>query len=262
MPVVARVAGRIRLVAAWVALASLASAVPQPRQPSGPALPPLGEWEVAVAADATAPERYAAQQLSHFLALPLVTILDDLSTVTDRPRFEIGVTLAKQVNVSVHDLATPEAFACTSSVKGGASARIVLTGGEGQPRGALNAVFELLRELGFRWWAPATQAGHNVTGRRSTLPPIATMHVRPPPTCNRVYDPPFEHRCYNPYLVSQGEAAWRLNNHLTGAMDGELPALPPEQGGGIGYVDGYFVSTFYQLVRIFASAQPHGFKHW
>ena len=76
------------------------------------------------------------------------------------------------------------------------------------------------------------------------------------PACNRAYYPPFEHRCYNPYLVSQGEVVWRLNNHLTGAMDGELPALPPEQGGGIGYVDGYFVSTFYQLVRIFTSAHP------
>ena len=106
----------------------------------------------------------------------------------------------------------------------------------------------LLAALGFRWWAPATQAGHNVTGRRSTLPPTAALHAAPPPACNRTYDPPFEHRCYNPYLLNEGEDAWRLANHLTGAMDGELPALPPDQGGGIGYVDGYFVSTFYELV--------------
>ena len=234
----------------WVALASLAAAVPQPPAVHHPMLPPLGEWEIAVAANASAPEAYAAQQLAHFLNLPLVRVAnEDLSAAPGRPRFEIGATLAKQADVALHELTTPEAFACASSVAGGAFARMVLTGGEGQPRGALNAVFELLRELGFRWWAPATQAGKNVTGRRSTLPPTTTLHAAPPPVCNRRYDPPFEHRCYNPYLIHEGEDAWRLVNHLTGAMDAELPALPPEQGGGIGYVDGYFVSTFYQLVR-------------
>eukprot|EP01043_Picozoa_sp_COSAG02_P101005 COSAG02_NODE_37077_length_446_cov_1.827089_1_plen_148_part_11 len=31
-------------------------------------------------------------------------------------------------------------------------------------------------------------------------------------------------------------------------MDAEIPALPEDQGGGIGYVDGYLVSTLYTLV--------------
>ena len=42
-------------------------------------------------------------------------------------------------------LGTPDAFACSSVTTGGGGAAIALTGGAGQPRGALNAVFEYLR---------------------------------------------------------------------------------------------------------------------
>ena len=52
------------------------------------------------------------------------------------------------------------------------------------------------------------------------------------------------------FLVGAGDDTWRLANHMSGAMDGELPALAPAEGGGIGYVDGYFVSTMYQLVPL------------
>ena len=57
-----------------------------------------------------------------------------------------------------------------------------------------------------------------------------------------------EYRLYNGHVVGGGDPLWRVQNHMNGAMDAEISALPAEQGGGVGYINGYFVSDLYTLV--------------
>jgi hypothetical protein len=163
-------------------------------------------------------------------------------------------------------------------------------------QGTLNAVFEFLRDLGFRFW----NAAHPNRTAMVTLPPISAAV----PACDRVFEPPIEYpmfrrpislhcpslrtltsatyktlmctsllcvthvasgeqhtqqghelyvvvrryRLFFAHAVCAGDPLWRLQNHMNGAMDGEVYPLPLEQGGGVGYVNGYFVSTLYALV--------------
>ena len=184
-------------------------------------MPKLDEFVVAVHADASPPERLAAAQLAHWPSAalprptPLFVLPANASAAGKRPRFAVGTALARaRPGLPVDALASAEAFACQSfgAEHGSGPATIYLTGGTSQPRGTLNAVFELLRALGFRWWAPSTQRvapwlpgpGTPVPGRRTAVPAAAALLARPAPTCNRTFDPPFEYRLYNacPALLS------------------------------------------------------------
>ena len=182
-----------------------------------PPMPKLDEFVVAVHADASPPERLAAAQLAHWLSAalprptPLFVLPANASAAGKRPRFAVGAALARaRPGLPVDALASAEAFACQSfGADASGPATIYLTGGARQLRGALNAVFELLRALGFRWWAPSTQRvapwlpgpGAPVLGRRTAVPTATTLLARPAPTCNRTFDPPVEYRLYNACLV-------------------------------------------------------------
>ena len=210
-------------------------------------------------------ERFAAEQLAYWLSqvspanVSVVNVTLANASQEARPHFVVGAGAAAAAalppSVAQQLVGKPEAFACRSSwidgsteMNGTASrsfvppgpATLVLTGGVAQPRGTLNAVFDFLRQVGFRFW----NAAHPNRTALITLPaPNVTV-----PACDRVFEPPIEYRLYNGWVVGAGDPLWRVQNHMSGAMDAEIPALPAEQGGGVGYVNGYFASTLYTLV--------------
>jgi hypothetical protein len=241
---------RLALIAAcgFILLASpRVVAVPRPSG-SAAAAPILQQFEtVTVAASAPAQERFAAEQLSHWLSqiLPvnvsvILTSAANASQVKV-PHIVVGAGAAAPAlpNSVIERLSgRPEAYACRSSwgahnaqaTAEGALATVSLTGGTAQPRGTLNAVFEFLHSVGFRFW----NAAHPNRPALSTLPaPQATV-----PGCDHVFEPPIEYRLFNAHTVGAGDPLWRVQTHMSGAMDAEIPALPAEQGGGIGYVNG------------------------
>ena len=212
---------------------------------------------VTVAAVAPPQDHFAAEQLAQWLSRLLPANISVVSlpnpAVERQPHILVGAEAAAKLlppTVVAQLDGKSEAFACYSnwgqqiSLQRGAPSMLALAGGAGQPRGTIVAVYEFLRMLGFRWWNAGVQQGLDAV---ITVPPPSTSNA-PLPACARVYEPPIEYRLYNAYLVGAGDGLWRVQNHMSGAMDGELPPLPPEQGGGIGYVDGYFVSTLYSLV--------------
>ena len=184
---------------------------------------------VPVAVDAPPQERFAAEQLAHWLSRILPANISVLNVTAANasqpahPHFVVGAGAAAAAallppSVAQQLAGRPEAFACRSSWgRNGTGSRntpgpttrhydgpptVVLTGGVAQPRGTLNAVFELLRDIGFRFW----NAAHPNRTALITLP-AATATV---PACDRVFEPPIEYRLFNGETVAAGDPLWRV----------------------------------------------------
>eukprot|EP01043_Picozoa_sp_COSAG02_P051488 COSAG02_NODE_5425_length_4343_cov_2.410697_1_plen_264_part_10 len=179
---------------------------------------------VTVDASATSQERFAAEQLAHWLSQ---AILSNVSVVYTTPANESQVKVSHMIvgaGAAASALPStwadqlsgrPEAYACRSSWGPHVSSTaeksrttIVLTGGVAQPRGTIIAVFEFLRDVGFRWW----NAAHPNRAALTTIP-AATNLV---PACNRIFEPPIEYRLFNGHTVGAGDPMWRVQNHMYG----------------------------------------------
>ena len=125
----------------------------------------------------------------------------------------------------------------------------------------MNAVFEYLRLVGFRFLAVNATA----------LPPPAanSSHPAPAVACSGTTNPSFSFRSLNPaffpYTAYTGgnhgywpgsdaansaapladRSLYAVGNHFNGAMDGgELPGLPTQWGGAAGGALGYNIAGF------------------
>ena len=234
--------------------AALGVALPLPSSRGSPRLSLQDFGAIAVAADASAPERFAAGQLADWLGrilpppgIPVVNVTRGTAPTLSCIAVGAGAAAALLPAGTLEQLANSSEAFLIKVVPGGTDAAalltgraLVLTGGIGQPRGALNAVFEFLRGLGFRFWNPTT-AG---LAARVTLPLNASARLPLPAAVERLFYPPVEYRLYNAQLVSSGDRLWRVQNHMSGAMDGELPALPDHMGGGSRRRDCHYTALF------------------
>ncbi len=101
----------------------------------------------------------------------------------------------------------------------------------GNRRGIFNAVYSFLEEdLGCRWYS----AGFEVIPKQSTL------SLSP---VNRISIPKLKVR--DPFTYVSWNIEWALRNKTHIHMPRpDLPKIPKELGGGVKYLDGYFVHTY------------------
>lgn len=266
--------------------ASLALAAP-PRRPT-PSAAALSEWErraaeaaeadlaeglldepaasasrnaapllVAVAPGASPPEANAASLLASILgAAGLETKRVTPGAAVGLPHVALGLGAALAADVSREALAGMRAddYFCRAAAAPSATAApgvLVLTGGaDGQPRGALNGVFELLRTLGYRNFAP--------DGTGPLLPTnLSVASVLHPPSSARcsaagaIVRPSVAVRNLNgfrtgPFHRDAVDSTFAVANHINGAMS-QAWALNASFGGSSFYSGG-FVHTSFELV--------------
>jgi hypothetical protein len=178
---------------------------------------------IVVAADATAPEQYAARELAEFLG----QITGAKFEVADREKPDasclfVGPTAAlwgdKQFST--------EGLGAEGIVIKTVGDDLILAGG--RPRGTLYAVYTFLEDqLGCRWWSST----------ESTIPKKQTVIVD---GLDVRYVPPLEYR--SPYWFDAFDGDWAARNKCNG-QGHRLDA----QHGGKHIYEG-FVHTFYSLI--------------
>lgn len=166
----------MRLLAAALLLPGIAHALTH--APPPPPLVMSADLVVAVAADAPSQERWAAQQLAFWLsAMPgarhnsschvglcAPKLVEPSAVGAVTPAVFVGAGAAQVAGVphaELHGLGR-DAFRCSFT---GGSGNLVLTGGlnrtdGAEPRGTINAVFEYLRHIGFRFYTPFSADSH------------------------------------------------------------------------------------------------------
>ncbi len=178
---------------------------------------------VVVAAEAAAPDRFAAGELARFLHLATG---GDFAVAEgpngEGPRLFVG---RAAVEAAAPDLGAgtlkPEEILIRSR-----DGDVFLAGGG--PRGALYAVYEFLeREVGVRWW----------TAEATRIPWRPTLRVAP---AGFRYAPPFEYR--EPFWFVAFDPAWAARNKANGIQAGG-----DDLRGGRQAYEG-FVHTFYVLI--------------
>ncbi len=177
------------------------------------------EYRIVVAGDAIAPERYAAEELSRFLAE---------STGAEFPI--VGPEEAGEGPLIL--VGQGERAGDTTAL--GTDGLMVRTQGQdlilagGVPRGTLYAVYDFLEDVvGCRWWSPSA----------SLIPHHARLTV---PKLNVRELPAMEYR--EPFFSEQREPEWAVRNRTNGHSQ-----LLEEVHGGKQTYKG-FVHTFYDLV--------------
>ncbi len=201
----------------WVALS----------EPEGPMTLARGGRALApilVHADATLPERHAAEELASHLrqitgaAFPI----QRAETLPSGPCIVVGPSpLAAIAGATGLDGFGPEEL-----IRRCAGGRLVLAGG--RPRGTLYAVYRFLSEnLGVRWWAPWA----------TDVPRRTTLEVRPFSVREK---PAFEHR--EPFWHCAFDGDWAARN----LANSHAARLEEKHGGKIVYEG--FVHTFFSLV--------------
>jgi hypothetical protein len=248
--------------------------------PAGAATPSLSRFSVVVDPRGPAADDFAARQLAIFLGIAAGSAAP-LPVVSPRapgaspgtPVFVVGPAAAVATGglsvVELHNSGVrDDGFFCSSSSTVDLR-QIMLTGGvrscwpescnqtAAESRGTINAVFEYLQMLGFRFFSINTTVLPPLSSSRSTATPVH---------CNGVHNPSFSFRMINaaffPYRAYTGPVYWpgsdaprgtqltdrslyAVANHFNGAMDGgELPGLPGEWGGAAGGAEGYNIAGF------------------
>jgi hypothetical protein len=259
-------------------------ASPSPFQPQPRSRPPhcqLAQMPVAVAANASAFELGAAQELAlwagraaHRAAGPLPVVTLGALRRRGQPYLAVGADAALATGVSAAQLSSgelgEEGFVLGTTTHGA----VVLSGAPSASRGALYAVYHLLHLLGVRFLA------ENATVLPASCPAVMPPALRGPVTRHR---PAFEYRAVNSWAALQNPAqAQRL--HLndkshTAVMvsSGVLQPADVATGAGSPYVSqsqscalrqpraiirscvclsvgglqarGYFVHSIYQLLQ-------------
>ena len=198
-------------------------------------------YVITVAADASSPERFAANELAAYLKTVTGAefAIVPPGTAAGRPQLAVGAGAAQAVApaLSLNGLGLEGVLIQATD------GNMVLTGGPGAPRGTLYAVYSFLEDvIGVRWWTPAwTQVP-----RQTTLA-VAVPTVR--------YVPPFEYR--EPFFANvlhqpQWAVANKANGHHYDLQN------DPKRGGAVGYTPGLqFVHTFAVLVPANQYFGPH-----
>lgn len=192
---------------------------------------------VVTSAEATDPERHAAQELCAYLsrATGAEFVAQDQYD-PQRPCILVGPDAAAQADglLAAADLG-PEELIVRSVGKD-----LVLTGG--RPRGTLYAVYDFLdREVGCRWWAPGEQ----------TVPRHRTLAVGP---LDRRSAPALEYR--ETYWGHTGDGDYSARNRLNGPRHG----LGGHHGRGYAEVGGVHSFTQYLHPERYFGEHPEWFS--
>ena len=194
---------------------------------------------VVVAADATPPQRHAAEELAHFLgkvtgATPQITHQLDAAKVN----LLVGPGAAGLADAGF----TTDGLGTDGIVIRTVGRNLILAGGE--PRGTLYAVYTFLEDhVGCRWWSP----------RSSTIPKTPTLTIGP---LNVRHVPPLEYRDTNASRAKDGDFSVRnkLNGHSHGLFtdDGSHNVREDHARGGrkFAYIksDKWSCHTFWTLL--------------
>jgi hypothetical protein len=194
-------------------------------------------YVITVSADATAPEKTAANELAAYLKkitgaeFALVAPAD----AAGRPVIAVGPGAAKALAPSL-DLskAGPTGLGEDGIVLKAVGKNLLLSGAAGAKRGTLYAVYEFLeRACGVRWWTPTAE----------TVPNRPTLTVTLAPTR---YVPPFVYRealgsAIRPYIWEQTDDMPLFA--VRTRQNGHFAKIPPAWGGHYNLIG--WCHTFY-----------------
>jgi hypothetical protein len=178
---------------------------------------------IVVAADATEPERHAADELAGFLRQVTGAEFEiQSSPAAGQSRLLVGPDAAKlaEADFSTDGLGSDGIIIRT------AGKDLILAGG--RPRGTLYAVYTFLEDyVGCRWWS----------SKASTVPDKPTLEVG---RLNVRYVPPLEYR--ETFWFDAFDGDWAVRNKSNGNSE----RLDEKRGGKHTYEG--FVHTFYPLI--------------
>ncbi len=178
---------------------------------------------VVLAADATEPERHAANELAGFLRQITGAIFEIQAPPTaGKSRLLVGPKAAK---LAVADFST-DGLGSDGIVIRTVGDDLILAGG--RPRGTLYAVYTFLEEnIGCRWWS----------SKASTIPVKPTLRIG---RLNVRYVPPLEYR--ETFWFDSFDGDWAVRNKSNGNSE----QLDAKRGGKHIYEG--FVHTFFPLI--------------
>ena len=191
----------------------------------------VAAYVITIAADATEPERHAAEELASFLKQVTGTAfpIKPPAEAAGAPCLAVGPGAARAIQPDL-DLNSLGADGIVIRGLPGERNHLLLTGGVGAPRGTLYAVHTFLEnEVGCRWWTRTESSIPN----KPTLAVKAELDVR--------YVPPLEFRdqCFNEGM----DGIWALRHKLTGWCS---PGDSVLRGGGLMYAGN--IHSFFSLV--------------
>jgi hypothetical protein len=183
-------------------------------------------YQIILPVNAAPAERYAASELSHFLAR--MTGVELPVYGEHMPKMGPEVLIGRSRRTEALGLETQnlgeEAYSIAAK-----DGNLVIIGGS--PRGTLYGVYGFLQDvLGFRFFAP----GCTKVPKSSdiTLDPALYLHD----------EPDFKYRESNYYHILDGATAARMR------QNGAISRLKEEHGGKHAYVPGYYVHTFVTML--------------
>ncbi|OGV73350.1 MAG: hypothetical protein A3K19_26620 [Lentisphaerae bacterium RIFOXYB12_FULL_65_16] len=224
------------LLALTAGCASEKTAAPAPKPVAAPVAPPLNlaqdgktAYVIAVDAKASAPERHAAEELAAFLkqVTGAEFALRSPEEAGAAPRIAVGPAAAKATGPAL----SLDGLGADGIVIKAVPPHLVLTGGDGAPRGTLYAVYTFLEDqVGCRWW----------TRSESTIPTRPVLDI--PAALDVRYIPPFERRdqCFTEGFDKDWSVRMKYNG-WTG------PGYDEARGSVLNYAVG-MCHTFYPLV--------------
>ena len=176
------------------------------------------EYVITLAANHSAPQQHAAQELAR--VLKEVTGTDFAIVAPEargaRPAIAVGPDAAKTVAPSIDLSGLGQDGVVVQTI----GPHLILTGGPDASRGTLYAVYTFLEDtVGCRWW----------TAKASTIPHLATLAI---PELKHRYVPPFEYR--EPFICEAFEPDWAVRNRC----NGNSYRLDAVRGGCVSYHGG------------------------
>ncbi len=192
---------------------------------------------VVVGAEATAPERHAAEELARFLGQATGGVFSIVPAAEARgPRVLVGAQAARMADAAF----STEGLGAEETVIRTVGDDLVLAGGSA--RGTLYAVYTFLEDqVGFRWWSPS----------------VTHVPVRLDLRFDRLdtrYAPKLEYR--EPFWFSAFDGDWAVRNRCNGTT-----MRLDDVRGGKHVIEG-FVHTFYALISPdqYFAAHPEWFS--
>lgn len=197
--------------------------------------------EIFIDARATPPEKFAAQELRDTLEKITgrkLVIRTDYWIKSAPSTFYIAVGQSRFTNdIPIHDLDT-EQYAIDIT-----PGRLAIVGGRDRQRGVLYGVYDLLEQLGVRWYRPEVWGEHVPKSDTVSLPIGRHVHNRPDYAYRSVLAGGFTRQAEATLDQSEAAALWALRHRMNGAD----PGSDPRHGGQVSL---QFDHIYYQLIPV------------
>lgn len=210
-------------------MSSVSAAAPAAAAATAGISPPPSPFEVFLAPDATADERFAATELANWLGNATTGSPLKISAAPPAAEAAAGTTLAVGYGAAMAVGMPPgslmglgnESFVVSSNTSGLSKGCIVVSGGNRARRGALYGVYHLLKAWGFRFYAPT----ETIVPMAEAVKAAAALPI------NATYGPAMELRSLESFETNGGgdqsrNHTWQLRNHgnlCVGHMPGGAP---------------------------------------